>query len=318
MPETHGEAGSLADLERELGRYGVGTPGPKVLLVAGLHGNEPMGIHAARRVLRRLREERLALRGEVVAFAGNLGALRRGVRYLEHDLNRLWSEEQVRRIRAGKSAAGAEEREMVELLAALEAEFRGGGPALVLDLHTTSSDSAPFLACNGEGECDRGVLRELHVPFIIDIPAYLAGTLFEYLGRHGRTAFVFEAGRHDAPGSIDIHEAAIWLTLLGSGALAEEDVPSLARHRARLAEVASGAPKRLRLVYRHLIRPEDRFEMLPGFSNFQPVRRGQLLATDRRGEVHAPLDGLIFMPLYQPEGEEGFFIAAPLETRKSA
>ena len=59
---------------------------------------------------------------------------------------------------------------------------------------------------------------------------------------------------------------------------------------------------------RHAITPEDEFEMLPGFNNFDPVTRGQRLAADARGEIKAGERGLVLMPLYQKLGEDGFFI----------
>ncbi len=61
--------------------------------------------------------------------------------------------------------------------------------------------------------------------------------------------------------------------------------------------------------HRHAVRPEDGFRMDPGFVNFQPVREGQLLAQDVHGEVLCPEDGLILLPLYQGQGDDGFFVA---------
>ena len=40
----------------------------------------------------------------------------------------------------------------------------------------------------------------------------------------------------------------------------------------------------------------------------QRVREGEIIAQDRHGEIIAPMDGLIFMPLYQRSGNDGFFI----------
>jgi hypothetical protein len=48
--------------------------------------------------------------------------------------------------------------------------------------------------------------------------------------------------------------------------------------------------------------------MKPGFTNFMRVRKGDVLATDVRGEVRAPRTGRVFMPLYQAQGDDGFFI----------
>jgi succinylglutamate desuccinylase len=33
-----------------------------------------------------------------------------------------------------------------------------------------------------------------------------------------------------------------------------------------------------------------------------------LLATDKNGDITTPTDGFLLMPLYQKQGEEGFFV----------
>lgn len=67
-------------------------------------------------------------------------------------------------------------------------------------------------------------------------------------------------------------------------------------------------PARVKLVYQHLIEPDDDFVMRPGFENFQPVEKGDWLANDQTGKITAPYDGYILMPLYQDQGDDGFFI----------
>ncbi|MFN9706664.1 MAG: succinylglutamate desuccinylase/aspartoacylase family protein, partial [Planctomycetota bacterium] len=66
---------------RELGRHDRGVPGPTLLVLAGVHGNEPAGVAAAQRVLAELARRDAPIRGRLVAFAGNLGALALGRRY---------------------------------------------------------------------------------------------------------------------------------------------------------------------------------------------------------------------------------------------
>lgn len=48
--------------------------------------------------------------------------------------------------------------------------------------------------------------------------------------------------------------------------------------------------------------------MLPGFVSFQAIRMGEEVGKDRSGPVRAPCSGLILMPLYQPQGESGFYV----------
>ena len=52
--------------------------------------------------------------------------------------------------------------------------------------------------------------------------------------------------------------------------------------------------------------------MRPGFHNFQPVRRGEVLASVDPGsgarEVQSPIAGRVLMPRYQALGDDGFFL----------
>jgi len=45
----------------------------------------------------------------------------------------------------------------------------------------------------------------------------------------------------------------------------------------------------------------------------QRVRAGETLASDRQGKIAAPVDGRILLPLYQQQGDDGFFLAAPVK-----
>lgn len=48
--------------------------------------------------------------------------------------------------------------------------------------------------------------------------------------------------------------------------------------------------------------------MNPGYENFQPLKKGEIIAHDRNGAIVVPMDGLMFLPLYQHSGDDGFFI----------
>ena len=48
--------------------------------------------------------------------------------------------------------------------------------------------------------------------------------------------------------------------------------------------------------------------MRPDFENFETIQKDQLLAFSQGLEIRADRKGRIFMPLYQKQGEDGFFI----------
>ena len=73
--------------ERLIGRVNGRPGGPVLLCVAGIHGNEPAGVHAVRRVLADLGDRRDELEGSLVAFAGNIAALEAGRRFVQGQPN---------------------------------------------------------------------------------------------------------------------------------------------------------------------------------------------------------------------------------------
>jgi succinylglutamate desuccinylase len=296
--------------QREPGRYSRKQPGPLVICIGGIHGNEPAGALALEVVLKKLNEVNPPFKGEFIALAGNVKALNSGVRYQKQDLNRMWLPDRVRQIKAQppEKNATAEEAEQQELLDAIdEALEHHTGDVVFLDLHTTSSEGSPF-AIISDTLTNRRLALELGVPIILGLEENLDGTILNYINELGHAAIGFEAGQHRSPASLTNHEAAIWITLAAAGCIKPHDINELYDLRQHLKRSASGIPRVMELRYRHGIDETDEFIMQPGFSNFARVEKGRFLAVDRRGKVMAPDGGLLFMPLYQSQGEDGFFL----------
>lgn len=299
--------------QRVIGRAGGRAPGPTLLFVAGLHGNEPSGIAALERVLDTLRRTEVPVRGEVVGLAGNLAALAAGRRYLARDLNRMWSRGEVARVRKGApDETVPEERELAELAVLLhESIDRASGPVFVLDLHTASSSTPPFVVL-GDTLRNRRFARSLPAPIVLGLEEQLLGTLMEYVTGLGHVSLAFEGGRHEDPLSVEHHEAVAWLALVHTGAIEPRDVPDAEKYRRLLERAGGGVPRILEIFHRHPVAADDGFVMLPGYRNFQPVSRGEVLANDQRGPVRSPVRCRVFLPLYQGLGSDGFFLARPV------
>lgn len=302
----------LAVPERHLGSYPdtrEGLPdGPLLLVVGGMHGNEPAGVLAARRVLCALAEARPAMRGALVALAGNLGALGRGTRYVECDLNRAWTDDGLAASRED-SAEGREQRELAALLLPLLGAARG--EVTLLDLHSTSAPGAPFVIM-GDTLQNRRVAFRLGVPVILGLEERVEGTLLAYISDLGHTAVCLEGGQNESPLTVAHHEAAIWITLVGLGMLRAADAPDLEGQRARLSTAARGLPGVVEVRHREPVPPGEPFIMQPGFANFDRVRRGEPLARvgppGRQRELVSPIRGLLLMPRYQGQGDDAYFL----------
>ena len=305
--------------QRVVGRHRGDRPGPKLLCIAGIHGNEPAGVHALRRVFRTLAERGVPFCGELVGLAGNLRALEKGVRYHERDMNRMWTPELVTRAlrppQVGTAAPGpgsghdAEWAEVADLHAALEQELDGvEQEVFLLDLHTSSADGVPF-ACLGDTLRNRRFARPFPVPVLLGLEEKLDGALLEYLNDRGVVTMGFEAGQHDAVHSIDRHESGIWIGLAAAGCFPGPIPEQVEIGRRLLADARGGLPKVLEILHRHALRANDGFHMHPGYENFTPVKEGEILAEDKGGLIRATRNGRIMLPLYQGKGDDGFFVA---------
>ncbi len=291
----------------------MGGDGATLVIVAGLHGNEPAGVLGAMRVIRALREERSRrLQGRVVFLTGNRAALSVGVRFLDRDLNRAWTSERLRTLRMGArpglpESTAREDREQRELLAELDRIIGAAGPTYALDLHTTSGPDGVFTTIGDTLE-NRDLAQFLPVPLVLGLEELVEGTLHEYLGERGVPSLAFESGQHEEPEAIDRAEAAIWLLLVGLRLLPESAVPEIGKARGQLVPIGEAFPKVLEFRHRHELREGDGFRMRPGFRSFQRLRAGTVVGDDLRGGVSMPEDGRILMPLYQSQGSDGFFV----------
>lgn len=301
-------------VQRVLGSYGGEAPGPLVVVVGAIHGNEPAGVEALQSVLARLERERPPLRGKLLAVAGNLGALSRRVRFVGEDLNRIWTQERVDGTRTGEwSELGPEAREQRELLEVLERAIaeREWERVILLDLHSTSAEGAPF-SVMADTLQNRRVAFALPIPVILGLEERIEGTLLSWFSELGHTAFCVEGGQNQAPSTVGHHVAAIWITLVSGKALDPRDAPWLETERERLEQTAWGLPRVLEIRYRFPVPVGTRFQMLPGYSNFDLIEADEVLALvgSAGHEVHSPSHGLLLMPRYQGQGEDGFFIGS--------
>jgi predicted deacylase len=276
-------------------------PGPTLILVGGVHGNEPAGIIAARSVLADLPVT--GVYGEVIALAGNTRALAEGVRYVDRDLNRLWLPERIAEARAGSVVT--EHVELAELADAIErVRERAAGTVYVVDMHTTSAEGFPFLVV-GPTAAHRAFAAQFPLPGIRGLEETLDGTLTRYLGGLGCVTLAVEGGQSATTAASANLEAVVTLALEAAGVVAP--VPGAAEARLHLVRVRGGLPHAIEVVSRHHIEAFSEFTMMPGFANIQRTAAGTLLARDRNGEVRAPFDGVLLLPLYQRQGDDGFF-----------
>ncbi len=296
---------------RIIGRYSGESEGPSVICIGGLHGNEPAGVAALKSVLERLEELDCEFRGELIGITGNLKALDKGERYIDEDLNRIWEPDTIDQILGGKiqpqpsSIEQLERKELIELF--VEHCQKQNSPVYFVDLHTTSAIGSPFITISDTLR-NRNFTKNIPVPRILGIEEQLNSTLLNYLNEWGFITIGFEAGQHDDRGSVENCIAVLWIILAHSGCLDPMLIPEYEESLTTLKSASMNDLSFYEVVYRHDIQDGDNFKMKPGYLNFQTVRKGEMLAKNFDDDITSPQNGNIFMPLYQKQGTDGFFI----------
>jgi succinylglutamate desuccinylase len=315
-------------MKRLIGNYTGAQHGALIIAIGAMHGNKPAGVRALQILFQMLENEPLlnptfSFKGKIVGLIGNVQAYERKVRFIEKDLNRQFLVENIGKLQKGapqyfdEKNPFFEDLERIELLQTIENEINTYKPKqlIVLDLHTTSADGGIFTIVS-ENEESIAVASQLHAPVVKGFVQGMGGTTIHYFKTENMGvptfALSFEAGQHDDP--LSEKRAIAWLVnaLRATGCVQPEDVET--KHEEILRGYSDKLPKVVQLIESHKITDSDNFKMMPNFKNFQSIKKGEKLATDKKGDIIAPEDCLILMPLYQAQGHDGFFLVKEIKS----
>jgi predicted deacylase len=248
--------------------YELGDGEPEVAVVAAIHGDEPCGARAVRRLL----DTDPDVERPVRLIIANEAALDAEVRYLDTDLNRAFP---------GDPEADALES---RLAARLLEEVEG---CTTFAIHSTQSYAEPFAVIDSMDEVARAVAPHLPVDVVIQTDAFTEGRLIE----HPHTLEV-EAGLQGSEAAAD---NAYWLTrafLTATGVLpapgADDVVDAGGRDDVEVFRLRDRIPK-----------PEaDEYEVFA--RNFERVEAGDRFAAADGDEIRA--DEPFYPVLLSPYG----------------
>jgi predicted deacylase len=306
--------------------YRALQPGPRLIVLGAVHGNETAGTRGIERTLTALDRGDIRLQRGAVTLVPvtNPLAYARGQRFGERNLNR--------RLLPTPDPHDNEDR-IANVLCPLLAQHD-----VLLDLHSFRGQGLPFalrgpadndgpLEPFARADAEARLAAHLGVQRVVDgwLPAYAAGVVqrrqraltpgagsaasedpaygigtTEYMRSVGGYAVTLECGAHDDPEGPRLAQQAIrqTLALLGIAALPLAPPPA-AIECLTLVEV----------VDRHAV--GDRF--VKPWASFDPVAAGEPIAERADGKwVHAPYAGCIVFPdVGARPGHEWFYLARP-------
>lgn len=303
--------------ERIIAQFHGAEKGPLLIVLGAMHGNEPMGLKAIAILEKMLEVEPITnhdfkFKGNYVGMIGNMSAYKKNERFIDKDINRQWSSDNIKRIESSSlETLDTEDREMLDILNTIKEAVSLYKPEklFLLDLHTTSSHGGIF-SIPAESDESLALAKKLHAPVVKGMLKGIQGTTLHYFNTENMPvdtiAVTFESGQHEEHKSINRAIAAIINLMRSIGCVKSDDVENI--HDQILLEYSKNLPDVTELIHRHAVTETDDFKMEPGFQNFQAVKKGELLARDKNGEIFCPVDARVLMPLYQKKGEDGFFL----------
>lgn len=285
-------------------------PGPRVLVLGAVHGNEQCGSIAIERVRKQLSSRELRIRrGQLTLVpATNRLAFERNQRAGDRNLNRNLQPSPAPRDNEDRVA-----NELCPLLAEND---------VLLDLHSFHSPGTPFVMVGPEDNTgllepfshaaqEEAMARSLGVSRAVDgwLDTYARGAsrrggssvygigTTEYMRAHGGFGVTLECGQHQDPGAPGVAHTAILNCLAHLRLIDAPEPQARAMETLRLVEVVDRE------------QPEDRF--VKGWASFEPVAAGERVGWRGDGtEVRAQTDGFIAFPnVNAAPGAEWFYFA---------
>ena len=315
-PATHPLRRAVAEPEQlHWQGWAALAPGPSLIVLGSVHGNEVCGAHAIVRVIDALAEGRLTLRRgrlTLVPVANPL-AFAQNTREGERNLNRSF---------LPRAEAEDYEDRITQRLAPLLAQHDA-----LLDLHSFHTPGEPFAMVGprdntGAREPFARAAEEMALARALGAPQVVEGWLEvydraarargeqpgdegigtnEYMRSQGGYAVTLECGQHEEVQAIEVAERAIHGALAHLG-LAEAPAP------ARFG----GAAARLKDV---VLREADGDRLVRDWHSFDAVQAGDLIGVRADGTpVTALRAGCVLFPHPDAEpGREWFYLAEPDE-----
>jgi predicted deacylase len=266
--------------------FAASDPGPHVLLAAIVHGNEICGAIALDRLLRsQLRPARGRL---TLAFANPEAYQRRDggaaapSRYLDEDMNRVWSPALLDG--KGRSAELRRARQLRPVVDSAD---------YLLDIHSMQQGDEPILL---SGPLDKGRRLALALGFpsmVVSDAGHMSGTRLRDYGAFGdparpQNAVLVECGPHDSRASTEV---AVETTLRFL-----EQVGSIRPPAPRSDGFRSRRRSRLIVVTQAVTASSPRFRFTGRFSGLERIpKAGTVIAHDGEKAIATPYDDCVLV-----------------------
>eukprot|EP01082_Thalassiosira_pseudonana_P003863 g3094.t1 g3094 contig12:1405201-1406784(-) len=299
-------------------RVVIGNGARRVLVLAGIHGNEPCGVDAINLLLQRkalfsghptVNAQELTFNEKwqpmdelfdsltVEFLVGNPTALQNNTRFMKKNLNRLFDIHTLCNDASAEEEGYTEELQRARIIAESirNADF-------VLDVHSCSADVASF-ALPSSSYLSEEVAELLPVRYVVESLAHMTldgGTTLDCALLHDVPGVCVECGQHNHP-DVTARAVSIISSFLALQLLDDDGSFAPLNQTEKPLVVRCDSAERVGLG----------FEWLNQYEEFSFVPENSPVFRDERGDVFSPEGGAyIIMPAASPViGEEALFWA---------
>ncbi len=244
-------------------------PGPTSIVMAGNHGNEICGINAFEQLIPHLTIQS----GTVIFLLGNVKAIQENKRFIEYNLNRLFSD---------TALYSNEIKETYEYKRAQEIKAIFDEGDALLDIHSTLNPSKPFIICEDNAQSIVENFPGVFERIVYGFDALEPGASDGYMLSKGKIGICIECGQHNDHMSVEIARKSICVFLKSRGHI---NYRSISFRRKNIREY-------VKMDYLHKSET-DKFTLARKFYDFEPIYKNTLIGVDGDKSIFAPEDCLI-------------------------
>ncbi len=244
---------------KEIYEFKGKEPGPKVVILGGVHGNEVCGVEA----IRRLKESLEIKKGELRMIIANLKAFEKNVRYTEENLNRCFMDDK-------KPTSSYEEKLAKEIMVHLR------WADISLDLHASNTKNTQPFVISRDNRLEYAKMLPVET-IVTGFEKFYSGDSDWYMESKGKVGIGVECGYLGDPASTEVAVECIKGYLQGIGLI--EGEPKVMER------------KEFDLFFQY--HNKDEFVLAKDFSDFSSVSRDEIIGHDGDKEVKADKDCFI-------------------------
>jgi succinylglutamate desuccinylase len=288
-------------------------PGPTVAVMAVTHGNEPVGLSTMKYILDEIAPHPDQLAGSILLVVNNLEAAEMYFNAeTEDEKNQArFKDVDINRIPDGAIDDPTDTRPEIVRVRALRQAL--SDVDVVLDMHSTTQASTPMIISLGDS-LDMGLVRGMPIETIIsNIESVQIGKpSISYYGSGNPSVrrLGIETGSHEDPATF-VRAVACTQALFQNLKMIQGEEPQTVP--AYKEYVVTGS----------VIFPDESFELVKLFANFEEIRKEDVIAIGSGGHtIRAEADGHILFaarkkPYLKDLGQEVAFFTAPVRVHQA-